>query len=74
MTIYLEEEGERGIPLDCRALAEAVAEAVLDAENCPYEAQAELLLTTDEDIRVLNKQFRQIDRATDVLGRASGLF
>lgn len=67
MRIYLEEEGDYSIPLECRALAEAVAEAVLDAENCPYEAQAELLLTTDKDIRELNRQFRQIDRATDVL-------
>lgn len=67
MRIYLEEEGDFKTPLEYAALAEAVGEAVLDAEECPYEAQAELLLTMDEEIRELNSQFRGIDSATDVL-------
>lgn len=67
MRIYLEEEGDFKIPLECFALAESVGETVLDAEKCPYEAQVELLLTTDEEICALNGQFRQIDCATDVL-------
>ena len=67
MRIYFEEEGEIRLPLPCEELAERVAEAVLDMEGCPYEAQAELLLTTDEEIRAINQEYRQIDRATDVL-------
>ena len=42
-------------------------ETVLEYENFPYEAEVELLLTTDEEIRRINKEHRQIDRATDVL-------
>ena len=42
-------------------------EAVLDQEECPYEAQISLVLTDDDTIHSTNKEFRGIDRATDVL-------
>ncbi|XCP83692.1 rRNA maturation RNase YbeY [Roseburia hominis] len=67
MRLFLEEEGEVRLPLDTFETAVQVAEAVLDYENCPYEAQVELLLTENEEIREMNREFRQIDRATDVL-------
>ena len=44
-----------------------VVEAALDFENCPYEAEVSLVLTTDEEIRKTNAEFRKIDRVTDVL-------
>ena len=44
-----------------------MAEAVLDYENCPYEAQVELLLTMNDEIHEMNREFRDTDRATDVL-------
>lgn len=67
MRIFLEDEGKLVLPLDYQELAETVADAVLDFENCPYEAQVELLLTMNEEIREINKEYRKIDRATDVL-------
>lgn len=67
MRIYLEDEGALALPLEYEKLAEEVAEAVLDYEECPYEAQVELLLTMNEEIRQMNREFREIDRATDVL-------
>lgn len=67
MRIYLENEGALELPLEYQALAEEVAEAVLDYEECPYEAQVELLLTMNEEIHQMNKEFREIDRPTDVL-------
>lgn len=67
MSLYIEEEGELRLPFDTRKIAEAVTAAALDHEGCPYEAQINLLLTTDEDIRKLNNTFRGIDKATDVL-------
>lgn len=36
-------------------------------ENCPYEACVNLLLTDNEGIRVYNREYRQIDKETDVL-------
>lgn len=67
MTIYYEEEGTFQLPLECQKIAEQVISAALDAVGCPYEAEVSLLLTTDAQIREMNKQFRGIDRPTDVL-------
>ena len=43
-----------------------MAEA-LDYEGCPYEAEVSVVLTDNEEIRRLNKEYRDIDRPTDVL-------
>lgn len=67
MTLYYEEEWSIRLPFACQKLAEEVAEAVLDELGCPYEAEVNLLLTEDVQIREMNREFRQIDRATDVL-------
>ena len=67
MTLYYEEEGSLTLPLDTKDLAEEVVEAALNYIGCPYEAEVNLLLTTNEEIQALNKEFRDIDRATDVL-------
>ncbi len=67
MTLCYEEEGSLTLPIECRELAGKVAETALDEIGCPYEAEVSLLLTTDEEIRGMNRRFRGIDRATDVL-------
>lgn len=67
MTLYYEEEGDILLPLDCEAIAAEVIEYTLDQIGCPYEAEINLLLTTDAEIHVMNREFRGIDRATDVL-------
>ena len=67
MSLYLEEEGDIDLPLNTRETAELVIEAALDYAECPYEVEVNLLLTTDEEIRKMNQQFRQVDRSTDVL-------
>jgi probable rRNA maturation factor len=48
-------------------LAELVINATIDYVACPYETEISLLLTMNEEIREMNTNFRQIDRATDVL-------
>lgn len=67
MTLYFEEEGELQLDLPCEELARTVIEAALDYEECPYEVEVNLLLTTNEEIQKMNAEFREIDRATDVL-------
>lgn len=67
MTLFIEEEGNVTLPFDIKETAELIIETVLDYEQCPYEAEVNLLLTTDEEIREMNREHRQIDRATDVL-------
>ena len=67
MTVLFEEEGELTLPLECEALAQKVIEAAVDYVDCPYETEVNLLLTMNEEIHEMNKNFREIDRATDVL-------
>lgn len=67
MRIYLENEGDLELDLNYQEVAQRVGDAVLDYEQCPYESEVEFLLTMDEEIREMNREFRDIDRATDVL-------
>ena len=67
MTLIFEEEGSLLLSLDCKKLAEEVIDAALDYVGCPYEAEVNLLLTMNEQIREMNADFRDIDCATDVL-------
>ena len=67
MTLIFEEEGDLKLDLPCEELATKVIEAALDYEECPYEVEVNLLLTMNDEIQEMNQNFRQIDRATDVL-------
>ena len=42
-------------------------EAVLKSEKCPCDATVNLLITDNEGIREYNRQYREIDKETDVL-------
>ena len=39
----------------------------LDYEKCPYEAEVNLLITDNDGIHEMNREYRGIDRPTDVL-------
>lgn len=67
MTSYVENEGAYSFPFDEREVLSRVMEAVLDAENCPYEATVNLLITDGAGIREYNKNYRDMDAETDVL-------
>ena len=67
MTLFFEEEGDLKLALDCEELAKKVIEEAMDYEECPYEAEVNLLLTINEEIHQMNMEFRNIDRPTDVL-------
>ena len=66
-SIYYEEEGGIRLPFDSEPVARTVIEEALEYEGCPFEAEVNLLLTTDEEIHAMNREFRQIDAPTDVL-------
>lgn len=67
MTFYVENETEATFPFSVEDLVEKVANAVLDAENCPYESEINVLITDNEGIQLYNREYRGIDRETDVL-------
>lgn len=67
MTSYVENEVGADFGFDIQLTAEAVMEEILTEENCPYEAQVNLLITDNEGIREFNRQHRGVDAPTDVL-------
>ena len=67
MTLLIEEEIAVDFSFDYKEIAEKVINASLDAEDFPFEAEVDLTLVDEERIHEINREFRQIDRATDVL-------
>jgi len=67
MSFYLEEEVEIKFTFNYSELAQQVIDYCLEYIQFPYEAEVNLTLTDNAGIHAINKEFRQIDRPTDVL-------
>ena len=67
MNLVIEKETEDSFDFDYEEAARSIIEKSLDYLECPYEVQVNLTLTDNEGIHVINKEYRQIDRPTDVL-------
>lgn len=80
MYFYIERETDRNLPFSVEETVELVCKAVLEEEACPYDVQIGVTLTDNEGIHVLNREYRGVDRETDVLSfpnvdfQASGVF
>ena len=72
MTINIEYEAEKKLDLPYEEIINDIVLASLDYEECPYEAEVNVLLTDDQEIHRINQEFRGIDRATDVLSFPMG--
>lgn len=67
MSLFVENETEETFDFDIEQIVDLVSKEVLEEENCPYETQINVLLTDNTGIREFNKEYRNIDRETDVL-------
>lgn len=67
MTINIEKEVELAFDFEEDIYIEKVILAALDYVDCPYEAEINVLFTDNEGIHELNREYREIDRPTDVL-------
>lgn len=67
MTSCVENETGVTFAFDEKKIFDLIMEQVLTEENCPYEARVNLLITDNEGIHELNRQYRQVDSPTDVL-------
>lgn len=67
MHYFIENETDITFEFNVEEVVKTVVDEVLDMEQCPYESQVNVLLTDNEGIRYFNKEYRDIDRETDVL-------
>lgn len=67
MTFYVENETDDTFPFPLEETVDRVIRTALLCEHCPYDAEISLLITDQEGIRVYNKEYRGIDKETDVL-------
>lgn len=67
MTINIEYETEKEAGVDYEKIIQDIISASLDHEECPYEAEINVILTDNEAIHEINLEQRQIDAPTDVL-------
>lgn len=67
MTVNIENETEISMGIAYEEIIRLVVNAVMDYEQCPYEAQVDVLLTDNAAIREINREHRGIDAPTDVL-------
>ena len=67
MTITIDYETSKKLEFDYEDYIYRVIEKAMDYEACPYEAEINVLITDNEQIRQINAENRGIDAPTDVL-------
>lgn len=67
MSLLIETEVEVTFPFDYEELAKRVVDFAIIHEEFPYECEVNLTLTDNDGIHEINREYRQIDRPTDVL-------
>ena len=67
MTLEFANRTDKIFSSETEALLRKAAEDTLASEDCPFDASASLSMVTEEEIRTHNRDFRGIDRVTDVL-------
>ena len=67
MTLNIEYETEIKLEIDYETIISKVVDMAMDTEDCPYEAELNVILTDNEEIKNINKRYREVDAPTDVL-------
>lgn len=67
MTIHIDKEVDLSFEFSEDEYVEKVILAAMDYVNCPYEAEVNVLFTDNPGIHEMNREYRDIDRPTDVL-------
>lgn len=67
MTLNIEYETDIKLDIEYETIISKVVNMAMDTEECPYEAEINVILTDNNEIKNINKSYREIDSATDVL-------
>ena len=65
--VIIEENTDFNTDFDKQKTAEEVIGHILKKEGCPKEFEVDILITDSEEVREYNKEYRDIDKTTDVL-------
>lgn len=67
MTIDIAYETDKELSFAYESIINRVILEAIDYEQCPYECEVNVVLTDNEGIHQVNKEFREMDKPTDVL-------
>lgn len=67
MTVNIDYESDYKLAFDYEKIIHDVINAALDFEECPYETEVNVILTTNEEIAMINRDYRDLYKSTDVL-------
>ncbi|MDF2868761.1 MAG: hypothetical protein K0R05_336 [Anaerocolumna sp.] len=67
MTLNIEYETAIKLDIEYETIISKVVDMAMDTEDCPYEAEINVILTDNEEIKNINKSYREVDAPTDVL-------
>ena len=65
--VVIEENIEFKTDFDKVKIAKEVTGIILEKEGCPFECEVDILITDSEEVQEYNKEYRDIDKTTDVL-------
>lgn len=67
MTLNIEKEVDTQLDFDYEKIIRDVVDAALEFEDCPYEVEVNVVLTSNEEIALINRDYRDLFKPTDVL-------
>lgn len=67
MKLHYTNEAKYVFPFDARREASRVLHKALKIHNCPFETEISLVIVSKDVIQETNKEYRGIDKVTDVL-------
>jgi probable rRNA maturation factor len=67
MTVLFENECGMTFDFPMQEQLELLVQTVTDFTGCPYETEVSVVLVDKDEIHRANREFRQVDRPTDVL-------
>ncbi len=67
MNIFLENEVQADFGFDLTEVATKLIDSTLDYEDFPFDISVEINIVDNATIKEINKEYRNIDKATDVL-------
>lgn len=67
MTIEIEKDTDLPFEIDYEPIIRDIIEEAISYVDCPYEISVNVILTSNDQIAAINKEYRGIDRSTDVL-------